>query len=76
MPTQDELLAEAQNDGQRLIRCIVALTLAAQETRKELTLGRLDKMPELLLEVEKASRNARTTLAAIETYTSQKGVNN
>lgn len=73
MPTQDELLAGAEDAKQRLIRSIVVMTLAAQETRKELTLGRLDNMPHLLLEVEKASRNARTTLAGIQNTHNREG---
>jgi hypothetical protein len=46
-----------------VIQNTVQVTLHAQEARKELTLERLDNMVPHLLELEKASRQARAAIS-------------
>lgn len=58
----DELV---RPEVQALIQSMVDLSLQAQEARKYLLIEQLDNMLPHLLELEKASRNARTAIASI-----------
>jgi hypothetical protein len=73
-PTPEER-AELGQLGDALIDSIIAVTQHAQSARKFLTLEQLDKIGPDLLELEKASRNARVTLAAITTYVERRTCN-
>ena len=59
-----------------VIENTVQVTLHAQEARKQLTLEQLDKMVPHLLELEKASRQARAAISQYEQLYTRRGVNN